>query len=218
MNKIKYLAAALIAIAGFGLQQAKATTTYTLGSGNSALSGYPAPYGTVTVNLVGNTATITFTAANTGAFQYLFGDGSTVAMNVNGPFTFGSVTGTHLPGFGFHSGEGYSNGGAGSADGFGIFNLTINSSDGYTRSSNSVTVTITGSWANDASVLTANSDGFTVAAHIYVAAYPADAQAGALATGFASNGGGRVPDGGTTVMLLGVALGALGMVRRYLAS
>jgi VPDSG-CTERM motif len=27
-----------------------------------------------------------------------------------------------------------------------------------------------------------------------------------------------VPDGGTTVLLLGVALGALGMVRRYLSS
>ena len=31
-------------------------------------------------------------------------------------------------------------------------------------------------------------------------------------------GGGSVPDGGTTVMLLGAALGALGMVRRYLKS
>jgi VPDSG-CTERM motif len=31
-------------------------------------------------------------------------------------------------------------------------------------------------------------------------------------------GGGGVPDGGTTVMLLGAALGALGVVRRYLIS
>jgi hypothetical protein len=31
-------------------------------------------------------------------------------------------------------------------------------------------------------------------------------------------GGGGVPDGGTTVMLLGAALGALGMARRYLRS
>jgi len=30
--------------------------------------------------------------------------------------------------------------------------------------------------------------------------------------------GGQVPDGGTTVMLLGAALGALGMARRYLSS
>jgi hypothetical protein len=31
------------------------------------------------------------------------------------------------------------------------------------------------------------------------------------------NGTPSVPDGGTTVMLLGMAFGALGMVRRYLA-
>ncbi|PYL74488.1 MAG: hypothetical protein DMF26_10875, partial [Verrucomicrobia bacterium] len=38
-------------------------------------------------------------------------------------------------------------------------------------------------------------------------------------TGFAGEGGGVVvPDGGTTVMLLGVALGALGMARRFLMS
>ena len=30
--------------------------------------------------------------------------------------------------------------------------------------------------------------------------------------------GGSVPDGGATVMLLGAALGALGMARRYLSS
>ena len=35
---------------------------------------------------------------------------------------------------------------------------------------------------------------------------------------FGPTGGGGVPDGGTTVMLLGVALGALGMVRRFLMS
>ncbi len=32
---------------------------------------------------------------------------------------------------------------------------------------------------------------------------------------FTTGGGGAVPDGGTTVMLLGAALGALGMVRRF---
>jgi len=31
-------------------------------------------------------------------------------------------------------------------------------------------------------------------------------------------GGAGAPDGGTTVMLLGAALGALGVVRRYLRS
>jgi VPDSG-CTERM motif len=216
MKKLKYITPVLIAIACFGLQQAKATTTYDLTQGNSAISGYPAPYGTVTVNLVGNTATITFTAANTAAYQYLFGDGGSAAVNVNGAFTLGAITGTQLPGFGPTT---YSNGGAGNVDGWGQFNLTINSNDGYTSSSNMITFTLTGSWANDASVLTANANGSFVAAHIFVAAFPADPNAGALATGFASNGGAvNTPDGGTTVMLLGVALGALGMARRFIRS
>ena len=94
------------------------------------------------------------------------------------------------------------------------FNLTINSSQGYTDASNSITFTLTGSWANEASVLTANANGAFLAARIFVAAFPADVHAGALATGFAASGGPvSTPDGGMTVMLLGAALGALGMAR-----
>ena len=221
MKKLKCIAPVLIAIACFGLQQAKATTTYDLTQGNSAISGFPAPYGSVAVNLnaAGTVATITFTAAHTGAFQYLFGDGSSAAVNVNGAFTLNSITGTQLPGFGPTT---YSNGGAGQVDGWGQFSLTINSNDGYTSSSNSITLTLTktsGTWSSDADVLTANARGAFVAAHIFVAAFPADPNAGALTTGFASNGGAvNTPDGGTTVMLLGVALGALGMARRFLRS
>ena len=173
----------------------------------------------VNLNAAGTVATITFTAAHTGAFQYLFGDGSSAAVNVNGAFTLNSITGTQLPGFGPTT---YSNGGAGQVDGWGQFNLTINSDDGYTASSNSITFTLTktsGTWSSDANVLTANAHGAFVAAHIFVAAFPADPNAGALTTGFASNGGAvNTPDGGTTVMLLGVALGALGMARRFLRS
>jgi hypothetical protein len=222
MKKLKYIAPVLIAIACFGFQQAKATTTYSLGQGNSAIAGYPAPYGSVAVNLnaAGTVATITFTAAQTGAFQYLFGDGGSAAVNVNGAFTLtGSITGTQLAGFGPTT---YSNGGAGHVDGWGQFNFTVNSSQGYTDASNLITFTLTktsGTWSSDADVLTANANGAFVAAHIFVAAFPADVNNGALATGFASNGGAvNTPDGGTTVMLLGVALGALGMARRFLKS
>ena len=221
--KIKYIAPVLIAIACFGLQQAKAVTVYSLTVGNSAISGYPPPYGSASVTLVGSTATITFTAANTAAYQYLFGDGGSVAVNVNGAFTLGSITGTHLPGFGFQAGEGYSNGGASNQDGFGSFNLTINSSQGYTDASNSITFSITQTsgtpWLADGSnVLIANAQGATVAAHIFVTSFPANVTNSALATGFAANTGAVVPDGGTTVMLLGAALGALGMARRFIMS
>jgi len=216
MKKLKCILPVLIAIACLGLQQAKAITTYSLGAGNSAISGYPAPYGSASVSLVGNTATIIFTAANTASYQYLFGDGGSVAVNVNGAFTLGAITGTQLPGFGPTT---YSNGGAGNEDGFGSFNLTINSNGGYTTASKSITFTLTGSWANEGSVLTANANGALVGAHIFVAAFPANPKQVALATCFAANGGAvNTPDGGTTVMLLGAALGVLGMARRYLFS
>jgi len=218
--KIKYIAPVLIAIACFGLQQAKAVTVYSLTVGNSAISGYPPPYGSASVTLVGSTATITFTAANTAAFQYLFGNGSSVDVNVNGGFTVGPITGTQLPGFTLTS---YSNAGAKNVDGFGVFNLTIVDGSGCTTSFNSITFTVTQTsgtpWATDANVLTANGNGAFVAAHIFVAAFPASPAAGALVTGFAANGGAvNAPDGGTTVMLLGAALGALGMARRFLVS
>ena len=219
MKKLKYIPPVLIAIACLGLQQANAITTYSLSAGNSAISGYPAPYGSASVSLVGNTATITFTAANTASYQYLFGNGGSVAVNVNGAFTLGAITGTQLPGFTLAQ---YSNGGPGNEDGFGSFNLTINSMGGYTQASNSITFTLTkssGTWSSAANVLTANAQGAFVAAHIFVAAFPANAKQGALTTGFAANGGAvNTPDGGTTVMLLGVALGALGMARRFIRS
>jgi hypothetical protein len=218
MKKLKYIPPVLIAIACLGLQQANAITTYSLGAGNSAISGYPAPYGSATVTLLtGNTASITFTAANTASYQYLFGNGGSVAVNVNGAFTLGAtITGTQLPGFSVAS---YSQGPAGNEDGFGSFNLTINSMGGYTQSSNSITFTLTkssGTWSSAANVLTANANGALVAAHIFVTSYPANAKNSALATGFAANTGAQVPDGGATVMLLGAALGTLGVVRRFL--
>jgi hypothetical protein len=220
--KTKYIAPVLIAIACLGLQQAKAVSTvYSLTTPNAAISGYPAPYGSVSVTVVGTTATIVFTAAQTGAFQYLFGNGSSVDVNVQGGFTVNTITGTQLAGF---TPTTYSNAGAKNVDGFGVFNLTIDGGNGYTTSSNSITFTVTQTsgtpWLADGSnVLTANANGALVAAHIFVAAFPADPNASALATGYAANGGAvNTPDGGTTVMLLGAALGALGVARRFIKS
>ena len=220
MNKLKYIAPVLIAIACLGLQQAKAVTMYSLTVPNAAISGFPPPYGEVSVSVVGSIATITFTADNTAAFQYLFGNGGSVAVNVQGGFTLGAITGTQLPGFGPTT---FSQGPAGNEDGFGSFNLTINSSQGYTDASNSITFSITQTsgtpWLADGSnVLIANAQGATVAAHIFVTSFPANVTNSALATGFAANTGAVVPDGGTTVMLLGAALGALGMARRFIMS
>ncbi len=199
MNKIKYIAAVLMALVGLGLQQAKADTfVSSLNAGNSAISGFTGPYGTVTITTTGtNTATVTFTSNTVAGNTYLFGDGGSVALNVNAAtFSVSGISGSNS-GTGFTPGP-FSQMVAGNEDGFGSFNLRIRSFDGFTHSSDT---------------------GFDAAAHIFVTTSPANASNSALATGFAGEGGGVVvPDGGTTVMLLGAALGALGMARRFLKS
>jgi hypothetical protein len=219
-NKLKYIAAILIGIAGLGLQQAKAIS-YNLGAPNSAISPYPGPYVTLTVTLIDSThAMLTYTSNTVGGYTYLMGDGGSVAANVNATsFSVGTVTATGAnAGFtptviGTSSGQ---------EDGLGNMNLQVNLFDGYTNSASSVSFILTnnsGSWMNANKVLTNNANGFLAGAHIFVASAPANAANGALATGFAGNGGINtpVPDGGTTVMLLGMALGMLGMARRFLA-
>jgi VPDSG-CTERM motif len=220
MNKIKYIAAVLIAIAGFGLQQADAFTSR-LNVGNPDISGFTGPYGTVTITLVNSTtATVTFTSNTVAGNIYLFGDGGSVAVNVNATtFSVSNITGSNA-GTGFSPGP-FTFAGAGVEDGFGSFNLTINSFDGFTHSSDTISFTVTntsGTWGSAADVLIANASGFDAAAHIFVTSSPANAANGATTTGFAGESGAGVPDGGTTVMLLGAALGALGMARRFLMS
>ena len=222
MGKIRYIAALLIAVASVGLQQAKADTfSFNLGVGNPAISGYPGPYVSVTVNRTNSThATITFTSLTAAGNIYLMGDGSSVAVNVNATsWILSNITGSNS-GTGFTPGP-YSNGGSGNVDGFGVFNQKINSFDGFGHSSSTISLALTntsGTWANAAAVLAANSGGSLAAAHIFVTVSPANAANGALATGFAGNGTTTdVPDSGSTVLLLGVALSAIGLVRRKLS-
>jgi hypothetical protein len=229
MNKLKYIVAVLIALAGLGLQQAKADTIYTLSAGNTALTsaGFTGPYATVDVHLVtSDTATVTFTGLTQTisgtTYQYLFGDSSSVGVNVNASsWTISGITGTNS-GTGFTPGP-YSDGGSGQVDGFGVVNQTVTDFDGFKNSASVVTFVLTNQtttlWTSSSSVLIANSQGTIVAAHIFVTTSPANASNSALVTGFAANGGAvNTPDGGTTVMLLGAALGALGMARRFLMS
>jgi protein with PEP-CTERM/exosortase system signal len=226
MKKLKYIAPVLIAIACFGLQQAKADVfKFQLSQGNPALTGggFTGPYanGTVTTNGT-NVATITFTSltqtVNGTSYIYLFGDGSSVAVNASAASTIGGFVAATLPGF---SAPQLSDGGAGNVDGFGTMNHTVNNFDGFSHATNSITFTLTktnGNWGAANMVLTPNSQNAFAGGHIFVTLNPPNQANGAAVTGFAANGGGFVPDGGTTVMLLGMALGALGVVRRYLTS
>ena len=197
MKKLKYIAPILIAVACLGLQQAKAdSVTYMLTNGNSPSLG-TGPFGTVTVSLTGNTATITFTAAA----GYLFVDGSAVDVNVNAnSWTVANITSNGNP---------VSDSGSGNVDGFGIFNQTLsqqNASNGASLVPFTLTNT-SGTWASASQVLIANVDGWLVGAHLQIANG---------FTGYAVGNTTTLPDGGTTVMLLGAALGALGMARRFI--
>jgi hypothetical protein len=167
------------------------TTSLTLGTGNSALSGFAGPYAEVLVNRTSpTTATITFTSDIVGGNIYLMGDSGMVALNVNATtFTDSGFTGSN-------AGTGFTPGpfsvGSGTEDGFGAFNLTINDFDGFSSSVDTFSFDLTntsGTWATALDVLTPNSSGFSAAAHIFVTSSPANASNGTLATGFAANGG-----------------------------
>jgi len=188
--------------------------TFTLNTGNSALSGVSGPYGTVMIDLTSSTmATITFTADS----GFLFGGVNAVDANINATsWTISGLTGTALSGF---SGPSLSKTGSGTVDGFGVLNQTFKEFDGFTWALNST-------WANAASVLTANGGGFDAAAHIFVCgnvggtAQGACVQGnGALVTGFATETAGVVPEP-TTLFLLGSGLCLLGgaLRRRLIAA
>jgi hypothetical protein len=202
MKKLKYIAPILIAVACLGLQHAKADTVdYTLVTSNSPGTLGTGPFGTAHVDLTSSTtATITFTAAS----GYLFVNGGAVGVNVNAnAWTIGNFTSNGNP---------VSDGGAGNEDGFGSFNQKVsqqNASNGASIISFVLTNT-SSTWLTAANVLAFNANHWLIAAHIQI-------QNGSGNTGFAAGpGGGTVPDGGTTVMMLGAALGALGMARRFL--
>jgi MYXO-CTERM domain-containing protein len=199
--------AALSLILGFaaGISAAQADVlSFDLTAGNSAISGFTGPYASVTVDLTSSTtATINFASLSNNGNIYLLGDGGTAGVNVNAStWTLSNITGTNA-GTGFTPGP-WSDGGAGNEDGWGSFNQTINSFDGYTHSSDTLSFQLTdtsGTWASAANVLAPNASGFEAAAHIFVTTSPANGANGALATGFAA-GVSSVPEPSTWAMAL----------------
>lgn len=174
---------------------ARADFTFDLNVGNTSgpplLSSFPGPYAQVDVHLTDSThATITFTSLTNSGNIYLMGDGSSVAVNLNATsWKLGSITGSNA-GTGFTPGP-WSDAGSNQVDGFGTFNQTFKSFDGFTHSSDTISLIVAntgGTWGNASDVLAANSDGHLAAAHIFVTSSPANANDTAYTTGYASDG------------------------------
>jgi len=161
-------------------------------------------------------ALVTFTAAVTGGYTYKFGDGGSVAVNVNASsFSVSNITDPKT-----------TPAGSGNEDGFGSFNLKFNTDTAHDYRLLTVTFELTnlsGTWADDKAVLIANSDGHRVAAHVFVySTDPLNADATGFATDSGKEGGAEVPAPPSVILLglgvLGVGFGSRWRRRQVLAA
>jgi hypothetical protein len=222
LNKVPIAMLAAVVILG-GSAGVSSALTLSLGIGNAAISGYyptyPDPFGTVEVSLVDAThATITFTSTGlSGDYWYAFGDNSVADMNLAAGATaaYNAASSTEAPWATTPDDGSFTYDGSAQVDGFGTFNSTWDRFDGfgYALSVISFDVTTTGSFSSDADVLTPNGDGYSVAAHIFIA--NSDYTDTGI-TGYAADGMRPIPEPSALLPLVSglLGLGALRFRRR----
>jgi hypothetical protein len=193
--QLSVLASVFLAVVGVRAAGAD-TISFNLDSGNPAVSPYPGPYISVSVNRTDDvTAILTFASLDSvnGLYTYAMGATDMVGASIHAN-TF-TVTGLSEIGGGTPS-----NNGAGNVNGFGVFNLTIANTDGFGDRATQVMFTVhntSGTWGSAGDVLAPNANGALAAAHVFVVNGPqgslcnnAAGAPAACATGFAAGSGG----------------------------
>ena len=228
MSRQKFLIGLIVsAILTFGAYPALAVITYPVDLGTSNLgAGFPGPYATLNVTLVGQVATITLTGDTSGGFRYLMTDGSSLALSVNSTsFTNGTITATNIDGGSIT--ESVTNPpGTSNVNGFGRFNFVLDAPNAnLSNSATSISFTLTNTsatlWATASDVLTPNDTTHNAIAAAHIGACPVTCADGSSfsVTGFAATSGGTVPPTEvpepSTLLLLGSGLVGLSLFSRY---
>jgi len=216
MKITQVVVAGLLATAGSAHAQ-----VYTIGLGNAAISPYLPPYATASINLLDSThANVTFASLSHDGYVFLMGGAQGVDVNVNAAsFTVGNLTWANTyAGFQDPGANSY-NVTSGTVSIFGVFNTTIDFFNGFKTTASTFSFSLTntsGTWSSAASVLTPNSLGMSAAIHGFICADPTcTAKAGAVATGYATDGVPPIPEPETYAMLLvGLTLLGFKTVRR----
>jgi hypothetical protein len=202
MKLFKYTMLIGAVCAAFTLQPAKAdlfTSELTVGP-----NGTTGDFGTVTVSLTGDTATITFTSNTAGNFFFIDSNAADVNLNTS-TFTESIITDASFDSFKFGR----------TVNGFGAFDLNVINSDGTGSKVSTISFSVTSSdflaagfTASD--VLDVNDHGFDAAAHVV------DFNGSeSPPTFFVAEAPGQfhVPDSGATATLLGLGLVGLSGLR-----
>jgi hypothetical protein len=167
----------LFVLATAGMAKADSIVTYTIGTGNTAISGVtgdPGPYATLQIDLTSsNTATFTFTGTNVSGYSNEFWE---VALNlVDTNVTLGS---TITSGASLNSSspswtqENCTTGGGCAMDGFGKFNFALSDGSGAGDAVDSLVFTLTWTdspgYTDAGSILAGNNNGDLAAVHTVI--------------------------------------------------